>query len=59
MLESDVASASTVVNGDGRCELTIGELAKASHVTIRTLRHFDRLELLKPTDRPRFLVHPL
>lgn len=30
---------------------TIGELAGATGLTVRTLRHYDRVGLLRPSDR--------
>src|SRR5438046_7898133 len=36
---------------DASREWTIGELAKATGVTVRTLRHYDQLALLSPAGR--------
>ena len=37
--------------GDKATEWTIGELAAAAGVTVRTLHHYDRLGLLRPLNR--------
>jgi DNA-binding transcriptional MerR regulator len=39
------------MSSDGAPEWTIGELARAATVTVRTLRHYDQLGLLKPSSR--------
>lgn len=52
-LASDVTSGSRVgaVLSEHAREWTIGELARVSRVTVRTLRHYDRLGLLTPSGR--------
>ena len=39
------------MSSDGARAWTIGELARAASVTVRTLRHYDELGLLKPSSR--------
>jgi len=50
---SDVRSGSRVgvLVSDVAREWTIGEMAKAARVTVRTLHHYDRLRLLVPSSR--------
>ena len=49
-LDPDVATGLTVRSMEAK-RYTVGELAGATGLTVRTLHHYDRIGLLQPTDR--------
>src|SRR5579884_1674297 len=53
MLDPDVTSGSMLSVGDGTmdCRYRVGEFAALTGVSIRTLHHYDRLGLLRPSSR--------